>query len=78
MVVIFLPPTALDRHRAGAHRDAVDMHGAGAALRDAAAVLGAGQADLLAHHPQQRRVRLDIDVEGFAIDGEVYHRAPLF
>ena len=30
------------------------MHGAGAALRDAAAELGAGQADLLAERPQQR------------------------
>ena len=42
------------RHRARAHRDAVDMDGAGAALRDAAAVFGAGQSDRLPQHPQQR------------------------
>src|SRR5262245_47676586 len=51
-----------DRQRARAHRFAVDVHGAGAALRDAAAVLGAGETDLLADHPQQRGVRFHVDV----------------
>ena len=37
------------RDRAGALHLAVDVHRAGAALRDAAAVFGAGQADLLAN-----------------------------
>ena len=51
-----------DADRAGALHLAVDVHGAGAALRDAAAVFGAGQADLLADDPQQRRVGLDLHV----------------
>ena len=37
---------------AGAHRLPVDMDGAGAALRDAASVLGAGEAELVADHPR--------------------------
>src|SRR6185369_2041254 len=40
-----------DLHAAGPCRDAVDVDGAGAALRDAAAVFRAGQADLLAQYP---------------------------
>jgi len=40
-------------NRARAHREAVHVHRAGAALRDAAAVFGAGEADLFANHPQQ-------------------------
>jgi hypothetical protein len=39
------------------------------ALGDAAAVLRAGQPELLAQHPEQRRVRIDVDVLGFPIDG---------
>ena len=56
-----------DRHGAGARRHAVDVDGAGAALGDAAAVLGAGQADMLADRPQQRRVRIDVDCEAFPL-----------
>ena len=67
MVVIFLPTAALDRHHARAHRRAVDVHGARAALRHAAAVLGSGQADLLAHHPQQRGARVDVDLVVFPL-----------
>ena len=52
MVVIFLPPTALTGTEHERMRHAVDMHGAGAALRDAAAVFGAGEADGVAQHPQ--------------------------
>src|SRR3954453_8830125 len=55
------------RHRAGARRGAVDMHGAGAALRDAAAVFGPGHPDRIAQHPQQRRARIDIDLIDFAV-----------
>ena len=73
MVVIFLPTAALDRERAGARGDAVDVDGAGAALRDAAAVLGAGQADVLPDRPEQRRVGIDVDVVIFAIDIEANH-----
>ena len=73
MVVIFLPPTVLDRHRAGARRDAVDMHGAGAALGDAAAVFGAGQADVLAHTHSSGVSGLDVDVVRLAVDVETGH-----
>ncbi len=62
MVVILVPTAPLTVKRAGAGRHAVDVHGAGAALRDAAAVFGAGQADVLADHPKQRRVGIDVDV----------------
>ena len=41
--------------------DAVDMHGAGAAQRHAAAELRAGHAEHVAQHPEQRRVAVDID-----------------
>src|SRR5258708_4773518 len=63
-----------DEHTARAHRHAIDMDGAGAALCNAATVFGAGQADIFADHPQQRGVRLDIHVESFAVDCEVCHR----
>ena len=46
-----------DTDRARALHLAVDVHRAGAALRDAAAVLGAGQADLLADDPQAAACR---------------------
>src|SRR5262245_8487365 len=62
-----------DRERARTHRRAVDVHGAGAALRDAAAVLGSGEADLLADRPQQGRVVVDVDVESLAVDGQPSH-----
>src|SRR4029079_18308744 len=61
------------RERARAGGDAVDVDGAGAALRDAAAILGAGQADILPDRPEQRRVGIDVDVLIFAIDIEANH-----
>src|SRR5262245_36476059 len=65
------------RNAAGAGGDAVDMNGAGAALRNAAAVFGAGQSDVLADRPEQRRIWLDVDVKGFSVDRKVCHRSPL-
>ncbi len=61
-----------DWYGARAHRDAVHVHGAGAALRDAAAVLGAGEADLLADHPEQRRGRVDVDLVRLAVDCQAH------
>src|SRR6185436_6228443 len=63
------------RHRphARAHRLAIDVHGAGAALRDATAVLGAGERELLAQHPQQRRVGLGVEIAILAIDVQARH-----
>src|SRR5258708_3871018 len=53
---------------AGAHRQTVHVHGTGAALRHAAAVLGAGEADLFADHPQQGRGRIAVDLVRLAVD----------
>jgi hypothetical protein len=61
------------RQRARAHRRPVDVNGAGAALRDAAAILGAGQADLFPQCPQQRGVGVDADLVRFSINGETDH-----
>src|SRR5262245_18617253 len=51
------------------------MNRAGAALRYAAAILGAGETNLLANDPEQRRVGLHLDVARSAIDIELRHRA---
>src|SRR5207247_10403385 len=55
---------------------AVDVHRAGATLRDAATILGAGETDLLPEHPQERRLRSDIDVLRLAIHIELRHSSP--
>ena len=58
----------------GAHRLPRQHHRAGAALRDAAAIFGAGQADLVAQRPEQRHFRLDIELMLGTIDLECDHR----
>src|SRR3989441_3806938 len=55
---------------AGARRDAVQVDGAGAALGDAAAELGAGEPERVTQHPQERRVGSDVDRFALAVDGE--------
>ena len=55
---------------AGAHRRAVEVHGARTALRHAAAELRALQTDDVAQHPQQRHVRLDVHRTRLAVDRE--------
>src|SRR5207245_1645502 len=65
-----------DGHHAGADRGAIEVHRAGAALRDAAAVLGAGEADLLTDCPQEGRAGVDVDLERFAIDRQARHELP--
>ncbi len=67
------PDRVLHRQDAGARRHPVDLHRAGAALGDAAAELGAGQPDLVAQDPEQRRVGLDVEVVAPSIDGEGDH-----
>src|SRR5450432_1302960 len=64
-----------DHDAAGTRRHSVDMDRAGAALCNAATIFGAGQADIFPDRPEQRRIRLDVDVKSFAIDCEVCHRA---
>src|SRR5262249_51472306 len=66
---------AADRRDAGADRLAVDMHGAGAALRDPAAELAAGQSDLLAQHPEKRHLALDIEPMRGPVDLDRDHDA---
>ena len=75
MVVICLPTASLTGTQQERDRHAVDVHGAGAALRDAAAVFGAGQADLLPQHPQQWRIGIDVDIVDFPL---MVRRAMLF
>src|SRR3989441_4757672 len=65
-----------DGHHAGVDRLAVDVHRAGAALRDAAPVLGAGEADLLPDSPQQGRAGVDVDLAGSTIDRQACHSIP--
>src|SRR4051812_17153724 len=67
---------AADRNRARAHHFAVDVHRAGAALRDAAAVFRAGEANVLADDPEERRVVLDAHVADFAVDVQLRHASP--
>src|SRR5882672_11106332 len=57
-----------DRRDARAHGLAVDVHRARAAQRHAAAEFRAGHPEHIAQHPQQRRVVVDIDAAGFAVD----------
>src|SRR5258708_32982788 len=63
----------LGRGLARAHRDAVEMHGAGAAQAGAAAELGAGHLQLLADDPEQRRVVGSVDLTRLTVDGECDH-----
>src|SRR5580704_7226663 len=62
-----------DRDLARARGDTVDVYGAGAALGDAAAVFGAGQADRVADDPEQRRVGFNVDAVRLSVDGKGNH-----
>src|SRR5437763_1630414 len=64
-----------DRHDAGARGGAVDMHGAGAAQSDAAAELASGEAEMLAHHPQQRHVFGAVEFGRLPVDGKLHRHA---
>ena len=64
--------TARGEH-AGAHGFAVNVNGTGAALGYSATELGAGQADLVPQHPQQRRVRFDVNFKLPVINVEFNH-----
>jgi hypothetical protein len=50
---------------------------AGAALRDAATKLGAGQTDRIAQRPEQRRIGLEIDLVLRSVDQKRDHRRTL-
>ena len=56
--------------RAGAHGGVFEMHGAGPALSDAAAVFGAHELQVVAQHPEQRGGGVHVHLPGLAIDVE--------
>src|SRR5256886_2614482 len=55
---------------AGARRNALQVHGTGATLRDAAPELGAGESERVAQHPEQRGVGRDVHGGALAVHGE--------
>src|SRR6185295_8238509 len=65
----------LERQLARLNRRTVQMHRAGAALADAAAVLRAYQAERVAKYPEQWRFRVDVvaDFIGLPVDVEPIH-----
>src|SRR5262249_24291850 len=58
-------------------RGAVDMHGAGAAQRHAAAEFRPGHAEHVAEHPEQRRIAVHVDAARTSIDGDGKGHVPL-
>ena len=71
MVVIGLPGHRGRLREARAHGLAVDEHGAGAALALAAAVLGAGQVELVAQNAKQALRRVGLDAATTAVDQQL-------
>ena len=69
-------PVGLHREQqAGAHRLAVEQHGAGAAHAVLAAEVRSRQLDVLAEEVRERLARLDEPLDGLAVDGEADHVA---
>src|SRR6266850_3360817 len=67
------------RHRqhTGAHRLAVEMHGAGAALREPAAEVRVVQAEIVAQRIEQRHLGLRVHRNALAVHGEPIRGHPL-
>jgi len=63
-----LPDAGGDGGDAGADRIAVEVDGAGAALRDAAAVFGAGKGCTFAKRPKQWDVGIQLNFQSDIID----------
>src|SRR5262249_14631539 len=59
-----------DCRDAGARRLAVEMHGASAALREAATEMRVVQAEIITQRVKQRHVRIGVDRMGRPIDGK--------
>ena len=69
---------AFDRqHEAGEQRLSVHQHGARAALAQFAAVLGAGQVEVLAQHLEQRLVRREQQFRVLAVDAQCHPHVAL-
>lgn len=64
MVMISEPATL----STGVTQERVD----GAALGEAATIFGSGHAEFIAKNPEQRRIRLDVDLVSRAVDGEFH------
>ena len=60
-----------ERSQTGARRFAVEVHGAGAALTDAAAILGGMEVEQVTDDPEERGVGRRVDSGGPAVDGQV-------
>ena len=58
---------------AGAGRLPIDMHGAGTTLRDAAAILGARQRQLVAQEPEEGHGRIAVEAATCAVHGQGDH-----
>src|SRR5262245_27933624 len=65
-----------DGKRAGAHCLALNMNCAGAALGDAAAILGTRESNLFSDDPQQRSVRVHFNRTGLPVDDQPSHPPP--
>ena len=63
-----------DRGHARTHCHTVKVDGAGAALGNAAAELGAGKLQVVAEYPQQRGFGGCVDTDAFSVDGKAEHR----
>ena len=81
MVVISRALRGDRQHQAAVHPAAVDQHGAGTALAVVAALLGAGQTEMLAQGVEQRRPMVDVqdvpvpvDVQGERAAGGMAER----
>src|SRR5512134_275668 len=61
------------RQSAGAHRLPIDVYRTSTADGDPAAILRAGQAEVIAQNPEQRHLAFDIDSVGATIHGELQH-----
>src|SRR5262245_8457300 len=61
-----------NRRDAGADRLPVEMHGAGAALRKAAAEMRIVEAEVVAQRIEQRHIGIGVDRVDLAVDVEVY------
>ena len=68
MVVTSRPSADGGQRQAGQHAPAVDQHGAGAALAVVAALLGAGQAEVLAQRVEQRGADIERNAMLAAVD----------
>src|SRR5690242_5281612 len=59
------------KHQTGKNRTPVDEHGASAAFTELAAVLRAGEIQILTQNFEQRLVRCEGDLSLFAVEGEM-------